>query len=224
MGNLLNYLQDLSARDIYQAFASLNGRITDLAESIGVGEVLFFALGLAVAVVVGLYGYSLIKLISALSFGGIGYIVGAALFGFLDARVDWLPAWGVYLVGGVLAVAFLCMAYFKFSYALYSLFAFAGCVVTQFYCGDATLALGGAVVAAMLSVFFIRWTYILTCAVTCGLLAVNCLSQILPSVELVQLKSGNWLALCCTGALALVFAVFQLFTTRKLKKAKEQPK
>lgn len=221
MGNWLGYLRDLSAKDMYQVLADFNDLFSEWADSLGISAVIFFAVGLALALVFGFGGYKLVKLITALSFGGIGYVVGEALFTFFKARADWLFDWGAYLVGGVVAVAFLCMAFSKFSYALFTMFAFAGYFVTSFYFNDAMIAFGGAILLAMLSVIFIRWVYILTSSFLCGFFAVSFLSQILPSVEFLQMKEGNWLSLCCALALVLVFAVCQLVVTRKAR-AKEK--
>ncbi|MBQ3015105.1 MAG: hypothetical protein IJD75_08235 [Clostridia bacterium] len=218
MGGLLDYLRDLSAKDVYQVLTDCNGMVADWADSLGVSAVIFFAVGLAVALVLGFGGYKLVKLVAALTFGGVGYCVGEALFGFFKEQADWLPEWGVYLVGGVVALAFLCMAFSKFSYALFTMFAFAGYFITSFYFNDAMIAFGGAILLAMLSVIFLRWVYILTSSFLCGFFGISFLSQILPDVELLQMEEGNWFSLCCAVALMLVFAVCQLVVTRKAKR------
>ena len=218
MSALLNFLRDLSSKDLYQVLADFNDVVTDVADSIGIGAIWFFAVGLALMLVFGFGGYKLVKLITALSFGGVGYFVGVALFHFLQERAEWLPAWCVYVVGGLVAVLFLLMAFAKFSYALFAMFALAGYFVTAFYFNDVKIALGGAIFLAMLSVFFIRWVYILTSSFLCGFFALSFLSQILPDVERLQMEEGNWFSLCCALALTLVFAVCQLVVTRKEKK------
>jgi len=214
---LLQYVGDLSSKDIYQVLSALNGRLTDWATARGIATWLVFALGLAVSVILGFVGYRLIKLVMGLSFGMIGYVVGKALFAFLAEKWEWLPAWCVYVLGAAVALVFLCLAFAKFSYAMFVSFALAGYCVTLFYTGNTALALGGGILLAMLSVFMVRIVFIPTCSFLCGFLSISFLSQLLSKVESLQLKDGNRLSLCCAIGLSVIFAVFQFVKNRKYK-------
>ena len=215
--DLLQYIDKLSSKDVYQVLDALNGRIADWASSLSVSAVLLFAAGLVLAWIMGLAGYRLIKLIMGLSFGTIGYLVGTACFSLLAEKWTWLPAWGVYVLGGLAAIVFLCLAFVKFSYAMFVSFALAGYCMTLFYIGDAMIALGGGILLAMLSVFMVRVVFIPTCSFLCGFLSISFLSQLLPKAEWLQLKDGNWLSLCCAIGLSVIFAVLQFVVNRKYK-------
>ena len=215
LSDLLGYIGRASSKDIFQVLTDLNERLSAWATQLDIGAWVFFLVGLLATFAVGFFGYKLIKLILALGFGYIGYFVGVALTDVLTDRFEWLPEWSCYIFGALVAILFLCMAFAKFSYALFSVFAFAGYCVTMFYFDNQVLAVGGAIVLAVLSVTLIRTVFILATSFGCGMLSVSFLAQLLPKVELLQMGEGKWFALCLALGLTAVFAVVQFVINRR---------
>lgn len=212
--DLLGYIGDADSKDLFQVLKAMNGVLADAAESIGLPTFVLFAVGLAAATVAGFFGYKLIKLLMGVCLGGVGYFVGVALFELWGETAEWLPEWGCYICGAVFAVAFFCLAFAKFSYVVYSAFALAGYCTVMFYFENAVLAVGFAIVLAMVSVSWIRTAFVLASSFVSGVLCVAFLSELLPKVELLQLGEGAWFALCLGVALAALFAVVQFVTNR----------
>jgi hypothetical protein len=212
--DLLNLINRASTKDLYTVLSYINEKVCALAERLSIGSWILFLLGMAVAAVIGFYGYKLIKLVMAAGLGFVGYIVGNALAELLGESFTWLPTWSGYLFGAIIAVLFLFLAYIKFSYVLFAASGIAGYIITLFYFENSALALGGAVLLAILSVTFIRTVFILASGFSCGMLFVGCLSQLLPKVEFLQLREGEWVSLILALGLAAVFAVVQFVNNR----------
>lgn len=212
--NIMDLLRSVSSRDLFSILESVNNVCDRIALKLGINANILLWAGLAVSVLLGFLGYKLIKPLMALGVGGVGYLVGVEIFSLLDGKWSWLPNWLTYVVGGVIAVAFICMAFAKFSYALFAFAGALGFFVTNFYLDNTMIAIGGAVVLAMLSVILIRTAYILTVGTLCGFATVSFLSGLFPGVAMFDLNYDNWMPICLAAGIAVLFVVVQFVVNR----------
>ena len=206
---------NLQNMDIVTVLSSLNDQITKWAEQLTVPAIAFYIAGIALAVIVGFFSFKLIKLLLGAGMAAVGYYIGGYGFFYIaDLFKLELPDFAAYIAGGVIALLFFILAFKKFSHAMFVLMGIIGYVVTSFYVDNLFLEIGGAILLAFLSMFFIRLAFILLTSVPAGLLVVSFLSQILPDVAVLNLSEG-WIGLAIAGGVALVFTVVQLIITRK---------
>lgn len=210
MGNL-----NLQNMDIVTVLSSLNDQITKWADQLKISNLVFFIAGIALAAIIGIFSFKLIKLLLGAGMAAVGYYIGG--FGFFHIvdlfKLD-VPDFGAYIAAGVVALLFFIFAFKKFSHAMFVLMGVIGYVVTAFYVDNLFLELGGAILLAFLSMFFIRVSFILLTAIPVGVLTVSFLSAILPDVAFLSLSEG-WIGFAIAGGIALVFTVVQLIITRK---------
>lgn len=202
------------SKDIFSALESFNGLLEEWADRLNMNVAILLWAGVALSVIIGFFGYKLIKPIMALGFGYIGYFVGEGIFDLLSEHITQIPDWTVYVIGGVVAVLFMCLAFIKFSYAMFTVAAVFGYFIAFFYTQDSVLAIGGAFLLAMLSVLLIRTVFILLSSFVCGITTVSLLSHIFPKASLLQLGNNQWMAICLTIGIALLFAVVQFVINR----------
>lgn len=214
LSDILSYIGGASSKDLFVILADLNQAVSDWANAHEIKAIILFALGLAASVIVGLFGYKLIKAVTGLGLAYVGYFAGAELYALLSEKLEWLPEWSCYVIGGVLAIVFFCLAFVKFSYAIFTAAGIAGYLVVLFYFENQVLAVGGGVIAAMLSILMIRAVYILATGFACGMLSVSFLSAMLPKVDQLRLEDGNWIALFLALGLTALFAVVQFVMNR----------
>ncbi len=213
--HLMDYIKNIGSKDVYTVLADLNSTIEGWAEKIKIGSWIVFLIGLALAVGIGFFGYKLIKLMMGLGLAYVGYFVGVEVFALVQKPMDWIPDWCAYIFGGLIALVFLALAFAKFSYTIYSVFALIGYCVTMFYTENLILAIGGAVLLAMLSVSLIRTVFIFSTSFFCGMITVSFLSKLLPVLTFLQFGQGRWGALITAGVLAILYAVVQFVINRK---------
>ena len=221
LSDLLSYIGRASSKDVFGVLTDLNEKLSAWAKEIDISAWILFAVGLILAAAVGFFAYKLIKLIMALGFGYIGYFVGVELAGLFSDKAEWLPEWSCYVFGAAVAIVFLGMAFAKFSYALFAVSGIAGYCVTLFYFDSQVLAVGGAIVLAVLSVTMIRTVFILASSFVCGMLCASFLAQLLPKVEFLQMVEGKWFSLCLALGLTAVFAVVQFVINRRCSETVE---
>lgn len=209
----------LNNPDLLALLDSWKEGLSGLAESLSVATWIPFAVLLVLAVFLGQAAYKLIKLVTALSLGAVGYFVGEALFGLLVESFPKLPAWAVYVFGGVAALLFCILAFTKFSYAWYGLATLVGYVLLAALLpsGNEFLSLGGALLFAFLGVCLIRAVFILATSIAASGIAVFSLGAIFPEQSFLQLGGEDWLVYAVLGGLALLFATVQFLTNRKEK-------
>lgn len=201
--------------DIVTVLSSLNDQISKWADQFKVSNLVFFIAGIALATIIGMFSFKLIKLLLGAGMATVGYYIGG--FGFfyiVDLFKLKVPDFGAYIAGGLLALLFFIFAFNKFSHAMFVLMGVIGYVVTAFYIDNLFLELGAAILLAFLSVFFLRLAFILLTAVPAGLLIVSFLSVILPDVAFLKLGEG-WIGFAIAGGIAFLFTVIQLLITRK---------
>ena len=101
----------------FSLLREINLLIQDIAASLGINDVVFFAVGIALMVILGIMGYKIIKLVVSLCGALIGYYAGVELFLFWESAVCDLPNWSVYIFCGAVALLLIVLAFWKFSYA-----------------------------------------------------------------------------------------------------------
>ena len=216
LSNLMGYLEGVMSKDIFLILEDMNDLVRTWAADLKISSVIFFAVGIALACVVGLFGYKLIKLMMAVCMGSVGYLVGVELFFAFYKHYEKLPEWCSYIAGGLIAIVFICLAYRHFSYALYTVSAICGYVITSFYIDNVWVAIGGAIVLAMLSIIILRVFFVLATSLLAGAFAGNCLVQILPAnLAIFQGEIGEWVPAAIMLAFALFFTIIQLATNRR---------
>lgn len=204
--------------DLLALLESFTESLTQLAESLSVAAWIPFAVALVLAVILGQAGYRLIKLVTSLSLGAVGYFLGELLFALVRTRAPEAPCWLIYVFGGAAAILFFALAFAKFSYAWYGIAALLGyvCLAQLLPAGYELLSVGGALLFAFLGVCLVRAVFILSTSLVASGIAVACLGAIFPQQSVLQLGE-HWGACAILLGLALLFAIVQFATNRKKK-------
>ena len=213
-------LNHFLSNDPMKLLGMLNDQLADLASRMHVNALVLYIAAGVVAALVGLAGMHLAKMFCMLGLGGIGYFVGVELFQYLVAEVSALskmPSYLSYVFGAVIAIVFFVFGWKKCLHAMFALFAVLGYVLVIHYVDDnAWLALGGAVLLAMISTLCMKVAFIAFTSAVGGFTLVSVLGAAWPKISFLQLgdrKSALWVAL----GVAIVMMVFQLLTTRRYR-------
>jgi hypothetical protein len=213
--NFLDYIKNIGTKDVFRVLEDLGASLEAWAKQLGFDAWIMFLAALAATVLVGFFGYKMIKVLMGLGLAYVGYFVGVEIFTVAKETLTWLPGWSVYILGALIGILFMSLAVAKFSYATYTAFAIVGYALTLFYTDNAVLAVGGAVILAILSVSLLRVVFILTSSVACGMLSISFLSRLLPKLEFLKLGEGQWIALGAALVLALIFILVQFALSQK---------
>ncbi len=192
------------------------GTIGQIAEGIGLSASIFYIVGLLLAVGIGVFGYKLIKLLLALIAAGIGYyLVGVQLYN-LFVQMTGLQLVGMlaYVPAIIFAVLFFFIGFKKFSYAFYTIMALIGFLITYVFTQAIFLAVGGAVLLALLCMFMVRVSFILLTSLAAGFISVLCLHGMLPNILLFDMAFDNMIGVLVALGVSLIFAIVQLIITR----------
>ncbi|MBQ9132655.1 MAG: hypothetical protein IJX62_09345 [Clostridia bacterium] len=205
----------LNTNAITEMLSGLNDRISDFASDIVINSAILFGIGIALAAIVGLFGYKMIKLLLSLSMAYLGYGIGIELYKLMAEKISNAPQWMEYVCGGLLAVLFLCMAFAKFSYIWFGCATILGfTVMTVLIPAPYTwVMIGGALILGLLSVMLIRTMFVLTTSLLASTLCVNFLSQILTKWSFLRIGESAY-ALYVVAALAVIFALVQFISNR----------
>lgn len=214
MNNILT-----AAPDVFTLLDQLNATISGWASSIKIPSMIFFIVGAVLALVIGLFGYRMIKLLLALSMGSIGYLAGVELAHFLSENIKGLPGFLSYVFGAILAIVLIVVSFKRFSYALYTVVTLIGMYLVSFYLGGAgwMLCLAGGLILALIATFVVRISFVLLTSVVGGILCVSFLGELLPNVTFLQLGTSIPAFFVALGAVVVLF-VLQLLITRKRRK------
>lgn len=188
------------------------------AEKTGIHVNAFFGIGLGLAVLFGLFGYQLIKLLMALGGGYVGYLAGVELFALVQTKVSFvMPSWLIYVFGGILALVMLCLAFAKFSYIWFG----AVCIFVPYALLYPNLSLVLTLVIAAISIAVIRHLFIWVDSIVCAALTMVFLSWFLPEWEFLYVGMNP----CSIGTvigLSLVYIVFQYWICSLIRKSRER--
>ncbi len=209
-------LSELVKTDLLTLLSNATDAINEFAEGFGIPAFLFYIIGLVLAVGVGILGYKLIKLLSALIVAVAGYyLVGGELYFLL---VDWmgleLSEWLVYIPAAIFGVIFFFIGFKKFSYAFFALMALIGYALTYFYTEVTLLAIGAAILLAFVCMYMVRFSFIVLTSFAAGMVSVACLSALLPDIIFFQMAYDNLIGVLIAVGVALIFAIIQLVITR----------
>lgn len=194
--------------------------IKNLAADLNVAEGLLFVVGAVLALVVGLFGYRLLKLVSAVGMGVVGFGVGSALFDFLMLQgiLPELPGFIAYILGAVLALVFAFLGYKKFTYALfYGAFS----IISGFVwglTGDATIAMGLGLLLAIIAILIVRVATVLLTSFVGSFLVIGFAGQMLTDLIDINIASANSdLGLLIALGLGAIFTLLQFLFSRFYK-------
>ena len=201
--------------NLTSVLSDLNTKISDFAAEIVLDPKILFGIGIALAAIIGLFGYKMIKLILSLSMAYVGYEVGADLIALVAEKIEGTPAWMEYVCGGLIDVVLLAMAFAKFSYVWFGSAAVLGYMVMTMFVPSTYgwLALGGALLIAMLAVMLIRTMFVLATSFISGALCVSFLSAMFPNWTLLNLGESAY-AIWFVCGVAILFALVQFISNR----------
>lgn len=215
----MNKITELLHTGVGDMLVKFNNRFDWLVDKLGWNHMVYYAIAIAVAVVMGLWAMRLIKPICAVLIGGIGYHGGITLYRFLVGHVGFMekwPEWGMYILGGVLGVLLAVLAWNKCLHAVLVVYAVLGyylainCIVNSVWVGVA-----GALLLALLAACVVRFAFILLAGTGSAYLLVLALGKLLPKVSFLQLASSDRVVpLCVFGTVAIVLTLIQRETTR----------
>ena len=197
------------------AIQIITEKVVSVAAKISVPEKAVYALGLVLAVLLGVLGYKYIKLVTTAVFGVAGYIIGFELFRMVNNHFSLdLPSSAAYVVGVVLLLALGYLSYKKFAYGMFGLAGVAGFLLAYFIYPNLFLAIAAAVLVAMFSMYFVRYAFVSILSVAAGFLFMGMVSAFIPTLKLVSLTNG-FIGKLFAMLIACVFIGIQLSVTRK---------
>ena len=217
-------LRIFSEIEIIQHLKSVMGDLVaslkEIAVDINIAEGAVFVAAILFALTAGVFGYRLLKFICAAGFAAVGYVVGSALFDFLllqEGMAD-LPPFLTYVIGGVVAVLFFVLGFFRFRFVLFAAAYTIGYNFIWGFFGDRMLALGGALLLAILCVIIVRVSVILLSSFLGSFVAVTLIGQMMPAdVTMIQIQSENDFAFILALGVGLIFALLQFLFARFYK-------
>lgn len=204
----------LAAGGISEAFLVLNEKISSFAEVIKLPALALFILGALIAAFVGTAGYKYIKLVAAACFAVAGYGLGGALFEVAKGHWNWDVPGFVSILAGLVVMALLgYLAYKKFAYSLFGVACFTGFVLAYFVYPNYVLALAVGVIAAMVSMYFVRYAFVTITSFVSGFTFISMLSAIAPQIGMLKLHEG-FMGKFLAVVISLAFVALQFYITR----------
>lgn len=219
------FVQIVKAGGVGAVLEMINVKLGMIAESLKLPAMLFFLLGAALAIFVGVCGYKYIKLLSTILFALIGYAVGFEFFHLVKAHFAWekLPNVLAHVVGLLILALFAYLAYKKFSYALFGIVGIVGFILSYFVIHSVFFAVAGAIGVALLSMFFVRYAFIVLTSLCSGFVLISMMHGIAPSVSLLNISKG-YVGLLLALVVSLIFAVIQIAISNKEINKNKGPK
>ncbi len=218
------FFEILGAGDIPSAMNVIIDKLSALATSIKLPAVAMFVLGAIVAVLVGVLGYKYIKLLSTVCFAVAGYGIGNSLFEVAKAHFAWnVPNLVGTLAGVVLLVLLGYLAYKKFAYALFGVACFAGFIFAYFVYPNYILAIAVGIIVAMVSMYFVRYAFVVITSFAGGYMLVGMFSAIFPHIALLKLDEG-FVGMFLAIVASLLFVSIQLHGSGKEAKRFRGPR
>lgn len=221
--DFLKYFLSLGSRDLYGIVGSMNNYVDYLAQATKLPALTFSVLGMILGLFLGILGYKMLKPFVSIVLCGIGFLAGVDFFlTYLYGKVAWIPVWSCYIVAAVPAVILLIFAAKKPIGGVYALTFITGAIITSAYTDSRMLILVGGVLIALITGAAYRFTFVALTGFLGALLGVVTLSQVLPTVAILQLKKGNLLSLAVLGGVFVFFILIQMLITRKKRIAQAE--
>ena len=211
MGSL--FFEILASGGIPEALDLVTETLSSLATTLKIPALVLFILGAAAALFVGVMGYKYIKLIAAACFAVAGYGLGGALFSVAKAKWSWNIPDFVGVIAGIAVLALLgYLAYKKFAYALFGVACFAGFIFAYFVYPNYVLAIAVGVIVAMVSMYFVRYAFVVITSFGGGLTLIAMISAIAPDVGMLKLSEG-FMGMFIAIVVSLSFTAIQFYRT-----------
>ena len=210
----------LTELDLIGLLQKLDAGLTGLAERMHMSAIIFYAAAAVVALIIGIAGMHLAKILSSFTLAGIGFLGGSALFGYLkgDLALSWLakiPDGFAYILGLIVAIVFFILGWKKCLHVIFGIFTILGYVVMNFYVpGKLLLAIGAAVLLGMIAISLVRLAFAALTSFVGGFVLISMVSAIWPAVAVFQLGSHVAAAWIAAGVSVVLFVV-QMITTRR---------
>ncbi len=207
------FFEILGAGGIAEALSLVTEKLSNLADKTKLPAMLMFVLGAAVAIFIGVAGYKYIKLISTACFGVAGFIIGEKLFEVAKAHWSWKLPDVVGTLVGLVALALLgYLAYKKFAYALFGVAGFAGFILAYFIYPHYLLAIAAGIIAAMISMYFVRYAFAIITSFGAGFTFMGMVSAMFPEIAMFKLNEGFMGKFFAVSAF-LIFVAIQFYIT-----------
>ena len=217
--DFLNYFLSLGSKDLYGIVGSMNHYVEQVAQTTKLPALVFSAVGIVLGVLLGLFGYKLLKPFVTVVLSGIGFFAGVDFFlTYLWGKVSWMQLWFCYVVAAVPAVIFFIFAKKKPVGGVFALTFITGSIITSAYTDSRMLILTGGVLLALITGAAFRFTFVAVTGFLGALLSVVTLAQLLPTVAILQIQKGNLLSLAVLGGVFVFFILIQMLITRKSRK------
>ena len=211
------FLEFLGAGNVPKALVWATEKLSALAVKIKIPELVLFAVGALIALLIGVLGYKCVKFLSAACFGIGGFAIGYALVAVAKAKFEWkIPDFVGIIIGVVLLAVLGYLAYKKFAYALFGMIWFAIFVFAYFVYPNYVLAAAVGLVAALLSTYFVRLAVIVVTSFAGGFTAVAMVSAMVPWVTYFNYSTSRISKFIALGVF-VIFAIVQFATTKAKK-------
>ncbi len=214
----MEFIKKLISFDLLDLMTYTTASVNNFAEKIGIPAAIFFWSLAALALLVGLGGLHLSKMVSALCVGGLGYFIGTILYGYLCTAVkavDNLPAFVAYIAGGVFALLFYILSLKKPLPVMFVFFACLGGYLSLVYISpNKLLAFGLAFLIGALCITLIKLAMVLFTSLLGGFAMVAFLGQIFKTATYFSL-GRSMVALWVALGVSAVFVLLQLVSTRR---------
>lgn len=196
-----------------------NNKLDWIVEQLEWNTTVYYILTLALGVVLGLLAMRLIKPLSALLLGVIGYGAGVRIFQYLTTNVSFMekcPDWSKYIFGAVLAVVLAILGWSKCLHVVVAGYAVIGFYFAFNYITNSVwIGVAGTILFALLSAFVVRFAFIVFASGASAYVVILSLGKLLPKVEWLQVASAERLIpICVVCVVALIFILIQSETTR----------
>ncbi|MBQ9773952.1 MAG: hypothetical protein IJW30_04745 [Clostridia bacterium] len=211
-------LTDLPNRDVFELLSKLTEWIDRGAQGVSARAYLFYAIGILVALGVGLFGYRLIKPWTAVFAAVAGYfLTGNGMMILKEKVATEIPMVLVYVLAIAVGAVLGALAFVKFAYVFYSVMALIGFGVVYFYTQNLLFAIVGALLFGLACMFIMRISFILLTSLIGGAVTVSLLSAMLPDVTVLRLALDNPTALLLALGLSVLMALIQFLSTRSMR-------
>ena len=104
------FLEFLGAGNVPKALVWATEKLSALAVKIKIPELVLFAVGALIALLIGVLGYKCVKFLSAACFGIGGFAIGYALVAVAKAKFEWKIPDFVGIIIGVVLLAVLAVS------------------------------------------------------------------------------------------------------------------
>ena len=203
----------LNAGSIVGAMNVVNDAIASFAQTINIPAIAVFIVGAVAAILVGLFGYKYVKLVTMVCYGVIGYAIGEQFFFILKENEGKnLGEFWKYVFGIVVMALLGYLAYKMFAYAMFGMAGLVGFIICYFFYPNYFVAIVCAVIVAMIAMCYVRYAFIGLFSIWAGAATMSMVSEMFPDVRLLSLSKGI-VGSILAFVLMVIFLMVQLYTS-----------